>query len=125
MKRLTRIFAASVLVALAHTIAISQLAASFARPIGDAQEALARLKGIVVEPTYARVLHTTIVFKNLSFKKEVTVDEEGAYEVEVPAGTYLVKANSAGFRESRLKVDVLPDVTKTLNIMLKVKPQSL
>jgi hypothetical protein len=99
MKKIKRGSAAAILVALASTITLSPLAVLFARPTGEAQAAKGKLRGIVVELTYARVPKTTIVLENESFKKEVTADEEGAYEVELPAGTYLVKAQSFGFRE--------------------------
>lgn len=72
---------------------------------------------------YARVLNTTIILENKSFKKEITVDQEGFYEVEVPAGTYLVKAQGPGSRQSRVKIAILPDATRTLNIMLEYLPQ--
>jgi hypothetical protein len=86
-------------------------------------EATGKLRGIVVDWQYARVLNTTIVFENVSFKKEIAVDQNGSYEVELPAGTFLATAQSPGFRQFRSKIDVVSNVMKTFNIMLKVTPQ--
>lgn len=116
-----RVVVALITVILALAVCLS------ASPVTNAgahlQRATGKLKGIVVDWQYARVLNTKIILEGRSFKKEVAVDAEGAYEAEVPAGSYLVKAESAGFRQYRLMFDVAPGEAKTLNIMLKVLPQ--
>ena len=60
-----------------------------------AQPGSGRLRGTVVDWQYALIPRTTIVFEKSPFKKTVEVNEEGEYDVELPAGTYLIKVASA------------------------------
>ena len=121
MKRYIRGIAAliSITFAFAACFSVSQVSKAEVH----SQSASGTLKGIVVDWQYARVLNTKIILEGRSFKKEIAVDDEGAYEAEVPAGSYLVKAECAGFRQYRLMFDVVPGEAKTLNIMLKVLSQ--
>jgi len=82
-----------------------------------------RLSGYVVDWQYARILDTTITFENKSLKKKVTVDDEGAYEIELPAGTYLVRATRRQFLERRFRFTVEPGKTKRLSLILDVEPE--
>jgi hypothetical protein len=50
------------------------------------------------------------------------VNEEGEYDVELPAGTYLIKVTGAGFRQRRVRFEVEPGATKSLSFMLDVRP---
>lgn len=87
-----------------------------------AQVATGKLRGVVVDWQYARVLNTTVVFESESVKKVVCVDEDGAYEVELPVGTYSVKAESANFRPRHLNFSVEANTARTLNMLLDVVP---
>jgi hypothetical protein len=87
-----------------------------------ARQANSRLKGAVVDWNYARVLGTSIVFESGPFKKTVEVNEEGEYDVELPAGDYLIKVASAGFRQRRVRFRLEPGVTESLSFMLDVIP---
>lgn len=82
-----------------------------------------RLSGVVVDWQYARILETTITFEGKSLKKKVTVDDEGAYEIELPAGTYLVRATRRHFLERRFRFTVEPGKTKMLSLILDVEPE--
>ncbi|HET9711854.1 MAG TPA: carboxypeptidase-like regulatory domain-containing protein [Pyrinomonadaceae bacterium] len=82
------------------------------------------LKGVVVDWQYARVLHSCLTVKNKTIQKKVIVDPEGGFEVELPAGTYEVVAQSPGFRRFRRhKLQIDSNTTTTLNIMLEVAPE--
>ena len=87
------------------------------------QEPGVTVRGVVVDWQYARVLPTTLVFKSEGQTKEVKVDDQGAYEVQLPPGLYIVKATAPGFRERRVKLQLAPTAPRILNLMLEVRPQ--
>lgn len=87
------------------------------------QQPAVKVSGIVVDWQYARVLPTTIVFKSEGETKEVKVDAQGAYEVELTPGQYLVEATAPNFRKRRVKLQVEPATQRILNLMLDVVPQ--
>jgi hypothetical protein len=107
----------SVLAFLAFLIAIGLVPSAI-----HAQQPKGTLKGIVVDWQFALILPTTIVFEGTAVKKEIQVDGAGSYEIELPAGEYLVKATAPWFLERRVKFRVEPDQVKTLNMMLDVRP---
>src|ERR1051325_10659731 len=73
-----------------------------------AQEPVVAVRGVVVDWQYARVPPTTLVFASEGQTKEVKVDDQGAYEVQLPPGLYKVKATAPGFRERRVKLQLAP-----------------
>ena len=81
------------------------------------------VRGIVVDWQYARVLLTTLVFKSEGQTKEVKVDDQGAYEIQLAPGLYLVKATAPGFRQRRVKLQLAPNAPRILNLMLDVQPE--
>lgn len=87
------------------------------------QQPAVKVSGIVVDWQYARVLPTTIVFKSEGETKEVKVNAQGAYEVELTPGQYLVEATAPNFRKRRVKLQVEPATQRILNLMLDVVPQ--
>jgi hypothetical protein len=87
------------------------------------QQPAVKISGIVVDWQYARVLPTTIVFKSEGETKEVKVDAQGAYEVELTPGQYLVEATAPNFRKRRVKLQVEPATQRILNVMLDVVRQ--
>jgi uncharacterized membrane protein len=106
-------FLSLLLVLIANSFATSALG----------QEAAVKVSGVVVDGQYARVLPTTIVFKSEGGTKEVKVDDQGAYELELLPGRYVVEATAPGFAKRRVKLQVEPGVHQILNLMLDVPPQ--
>ena len=83
------------------------------------QNGPAKIKGLIVDWQYARISHAVIIIKNDLFTKEVRTDDEGAFEIEVDAGTYDLLAKSPGFSPFRRKAySVKSGDMKTLNILL-------
>ena len=93
MKRHTRGIAALIAVAFALVACLST--SPVTRAGAHHQVVTGKLKGIVVDWQHARVLNTKVILVGRSFKKKFAVDGEGAYEAEVPAGSYLVKAEDS------------------------------
>jgi hypothetical protein len=99
------------------------LAGSFAAA-ALGQDPAVKVSGIVVDWQYARVLPTTIVFKSELETKEVKVDDQGSYEVELSPGLYIVEATAPNFRKRRVRLQVEPATHRILNLMLDVVPQN-
>lgn len=87
-----------------------------------AQHRTGTLKGFVADKRYARVARAILIFENSSFRKEIEVNREGAYEVELPAGTYRVRAQSTGFYSREFNFAVKSGFLKTLNLTLYIRP---
>jgi hypothetical protein len=88
----------------------------------SARQAIGKLKGEVVDANYARIVDATVTFESSAFRKVVRLNSEGAYEVELPAGTYSVQAAREGFYSRRFKFKVAPNITKRLSMILDVVP---
>jgi hypothetical protein len=83
-----------------------------------------RVKGVVVDWNYARIVESCVIFRSKTHQTRVKVNDEGAFDVELTAGTYEVVALSPNFSRVRMKnVRVEPGVTRTLNFMLPVAPE--
>jgi hypothetical protein len=98
---------------------------SFHTPAAQARLPVGRLRGIVVDLSYARVANATISFECGSFKEYARTDENGAYEVELPAGHCVVRATHLGFLPRRVKLDIEAGATRTLNMILDVEQVKL
>ncbi len=89
----------------------------------SAQNPSGKLKGFVVDWQDARVLGTTITFQNKQFRKTVEVNSDGEYEIELPAGNYVITALKPNFRKYRFKsLKIRADQTRSFNIKLKLLP---
>ena len=102
---------------------LSLLLVLMAAGVALPQEPAANVSGVVVDWQYARILPTTIVFKSESETKEIKVDDQGAYKIELPPGRYVVEVTAPNFRKRRVKLQVQPGADQTLNFMLDVVPQ--
>jgi len=110
--------------ASAILIIVCGVAVALAQQTPLTRPATGMLKGVVVDWQYARILGSCVIVKNKSVEKKVIVDGEGAFEVELPAGTYEVTAQSPHFRRFRRnKLQIQSNTTTTLNIMLEVAPE--
>jgi hypothetical protein len=94
---------------------------SFHPTVVRAHPPVGKVKGIVVDLNYARMANATIIFEGTSFKEYARTDENGAYEVELPAGSCIVRAMAQGFRPRRVKLDIAAGATRTLNMILDVE----
>ena len=89
----------------------------------SAQNPSGKIKGFVVDWQDARVLGTTITFQNKQFRKTVTVNSDGEYEIELPVGSYVITAQKPNFREYRFKsLKITANKMRTFNIKLALAP---
>ena len=87
----------------------------------QSQNASGKLRGVIVDWQYARILGSCVDLTNKTFKTRVRVDTNGEFEIDLPAGQYQATGQSPGFQRFRwnhLKIEA--GATKTLNILLNV-----
>ena len=96
---------------MAQSLATAQLPSSSARMTG-------RLWGQVIDLRGDPVGSVHMIFSGESSSHRAVTDENGKYDVELPAGEYRVSAVIAGFSEFyRAKISLPAATTKMLNIV--------
>lgn len=68
-----------------------------------AQTSIGKLKGFVLDQNSGRIVGGKIYIESKGFKKELIADENGAFEIELPAGKYKIQAKMGGFFPSKRK----------------------
>jgi len=80
------------------------------------------LKGIVVDPTDARVGHAKITVESKTIKRVLESDEIGTFSVEIPPGTYQVVIQIPGFKVAKLRKVRVREGVSEIKVTLQVKP---
>jgi uncharacterized membrane protein len=81
-----------------------------------------RISGVVLDRNDARIVGAAITIKNEGFVRRVRSDDEGRFELELPAGTYEISVEQRGFKTyklSSLRVDA--GATAQIDIHLEVQ----
>ena len=81
-----------------------------------------RVAGVVIDVNDARIVGATITVANTEVKRVTRSDDEGKFEVEVPAGTYQITVEQPGFKKFRqagLRIDA---DTSELSVRMEVAP---
>ncbi|HEX6622854.1 MAG TPA: carboxypeptidase-like regulatory domain-containing protein [Pyrinomonadaceae bacterium] len=80
-----------------------------------------KIKGVVLDKNDARVAGARVGISNAKSRRAVASNEEGEFEVELPAGVYRVRVKANGFRAFVLwPFEVKPGVTETIDVHLEV-----
>ncbi|HZE69104.1 MAG TPA: carboxypeptidase-like regulatory domain-containing protein [Pyrinomonadaceae bacterium] len=88
-----------------------------------AQQADANIRGVILDQMGASVAKAKIVIASRSIRHELISDETGEFSSIVPVGAYQVTVESPGFLVTTLnRVSVQPSMSKTLKIVLKIRP---
>ena len=115
-----RIFPA-VLLALFPAVFI--LAVQGHSPGDDRNLRASKIIGVVLDRNDARIADATVRIENAQFSREVYTSDEGAFEVELPAGTYRITVEAQGFRAVEVvSFHVRADKSESLKVRMKVKP---
>jgi len=80
-----------------------------------------KIKGTILDVNYARVLNALVRVNGGETRRSLRSNDEGQFEISLPAGNYEVTVEANGFRRfvySSLKVQ--PDETEMINIHLEV-----
>ena len=88
-----------------------------------AQSENSRLIGVVVDRNSARIVGAVITIQNTEFKRNLRSDDEGKFEVELPAGSYEITAEQPGFKKfHNSSFRVGGGATEFINIHMEVEP---
>lgn len=80
-----------------------------------------KIKGAILDVNYARVANAIVRVNGGEIKRSVRSNDEGQFEISLPAGSYEVVVEANGFRRfvySSFRVK--PDETEMINIHLEV-----
>ena len=97
------------------------LGSTLNRTVTAAGEPTGKFAGVVLDVNDARVVGATVTIQKGSVKRSTESNDEGEFEVSLPAGDYQVSVEANGFSKfSYSPVTVKVDETKRLKIRLKV-----
>ncbi len=115
MKRLSYLYAATLICFLASTNIVLAVAPQKARRSG-------KVAGMVFDVQDARVSGAVITFSNDYLRREITSGETGSFRLDLPAGDYNFTVRAHGFCmfEGEL-LEVKPAATEWINIHLEVE----
>ena len=85
------------------------------------KNASGKIKGAILDVNYARVANAIVRVSGGEIKRSLRSNDEGQFEISLPAGNYEVSVEANGFRRflySSLKVQ--PNETEMINIHLDV-----
>jgi len=77
----------------------------------------------VIDSNDARISNATVRIENARSSQEVYTSAEGAFEVELPAGTYRITVEAEGFRTVEMvSFRARANKRESLKVRMKVKP---
>ena len=85
------------------------------------QKSTGKIQGVLLDINYARIVGATITIEGGQLKRELRSGVEGDFEIELPAGSYLIKVEANGFRKFEISpFKVKANVTEIINIHMEV-----
>ena len=86
-------------------------------------ERKSRIVGVVLDPNGAMIVNAAVRIENAGASREVYTNDEGTFEVELPAGTYRITVEAPGFRTVELiSFRARAAKRESLKVRMKVKP---
>jgi hypothetical protein len=114
-----RIFRNTLLV-LIFVIALAGVTTSVAQSSRSKRQSTGTLKGLIVDPTDARIAYARLVLESKNLKRKVKANDSGEYKIVLPVGEYKVFAEMDGFHSSRReKLRVVQNKTIEFNVTLE------
>jgi hypothetical protein len=96
-------------------------ALSVAQTHSPAPRAEGMLKGFVLDPRNSRVVDAKITLENKTYRFEAWSNDEGAFEVRLPAGKYTLTVEGNGFQPYIKKgVRIEADKTETISVTVVI-----
>ena len=84
-----------------------------------------KIKGVVLDVNHARIVGATVKIENGRFNRVVQSDDQGMFEVELPAGDYRITVEMDGFKRFVLSpFRVRAGARRSVNIQMEVQPPS-
>jgi hypothetical protein len=88
------------------------------------QTRMSRVAGVVLDTNEARIVGAKITVEDARVKRVVRSDDEGKFEVDIPAGTYNITVEQPGFKKFQLP-GFRVETSELLNIHMEVEPPQL
>ena len=83
-------------------------------------EAMGKLTGLILDRGDARVPKAKIVVERKGFHREMTSEDDGRYEIELPVGSYAITVTRDGFHPTRnTDVQIRSNSQTTFNVVMK------
>ena len=104
-------------------LAVPMLAVQQRSSASDGSLRTSKIVGVVIDPNGARIPFAAVRIENADARREAYTDDEGSFEVELPAGAYRITIEAEGFQKVELaSFRVRPDRRESLEVSMKVKP---
>jgi hypothetical protein len=84
-----------------------------------------KLVGMIVDPNGARIATAKILLTSRRLSRDVLVNEEGFFQIDLPQGRYRVTITANGFRTARRNVFIKSNAVTSLNARLAVGSTSI
>ena len=111
--KIARVIASLIIVGLTSSPVIPRPASPAGRPPG-------KVVGVILDANDARVPEATVRVKGGGRTREVKCDEQGQFELSLPAGRYQITVEASGFRRFVYSsLEVKSNVTEMINIHLE------
>jgi uncharacterized membrane protein len=82
-----------------------------------------KIVGTVVDKNGARIVGAAVKIENARVSRTALSDEDGVFEVELPAGAYQITVEMDGFKKFELSpFHVKARARKTVSVQMEVKP---
>jgi hypothetical protein len=109
------------LIALLIFILAAAVGVGQRRTSSPSRDAMGKIQGVVLDANDARIVGATITIETPGFKRQLKSGDEGNFELRLPAGVYLIKADASGFRNFELSpLTVKANVSELINIHMEV-----
>ncbi len=87
------------------------------------EDQTSQIVGVVLDPNGARIPNARVRIENARSTHEMYTSDEGAFETELPAGTYRITVEAQGFRTVEVvSFRARADRRESLKVRMKVKP---
>lgn len=85
-----------------------------------------KLTGIVLDENDSRIVGATVRIENEHLYRVVRSSDEGAFEIELPAGVYRLTVEMDGFKRFVLSpLRLRPGARGSVNIRMKIEPPQM
>ena len=107
----------------ARIIFVILLALAFTLPVPARDERKSWIIGVVLDVNGARIPNAKVRIEDARSSHEMFTSDEGAFEFELPAGTYRITVEAEGFRTVEVVAfRARADKRESLKVRMKVKP---
>ena len=91
---------------------------------GSQDRNVSTITGVVLDTNNARIVDTLVKIENAKIRQHVKSDDEGRFQIELPAGDYQITAEHHGFKRFEFSpFRAQPGACELVNIHMEVEVQ--